>query len=61
MKYRNGQFALALMFFVFAVVFSVLFWAEVSIAVKVGLFAFGFGSGVMFGGWIAYRNQLQNC
>jgi hypothetical protein len=58
MKTRNRLLALAIMFFVFAAGFSVIFWGEVSVAAKIGLFALGFGSGLTFGGWVSRRNQV---
>lgn len=47
---------LAIMFFVFAIVFSILFWFDVSTAAKIGMFVLGFGTGGTFGGWIASRD-----
>jgi hypothetical protein len=57
MKSARNLLALALMFFVFAVVFSLIFWSDISIAAKMGMFALGFGSGVTFGGWFTQRNR----
>ena len=55
---RSGknQLAVAIVFFVIAAAFSVIFWADVSLSVKIGMFALGFGSGVVFGTWFAMRN-----
>jgi hypothetical protein len=44
------------MFIVFAVVFSVVFWGDVSLAAKIGFFALGFGSGVTAGRSFAKRS-----
>lgn len=54
---RSGKnwLGLALMFFVFAVAFSIVFWSDVSMAAKIGMFALGFGSGSTFGGWFYRR------
>ena len=54
---RSGKnfLGLAIMFFVFATAFSIIFWADVSMAAKIGMFALGFGSGVTFGGWFYRR------
>ena len=45
------------MFFVFAAAFSVVFWVDVSLAAKIGLFVLGFGSGVTAGQWLAKRSE----
>jgi hypothetical protein len=44
------------MFFVIAVAVSLVIWGEVSWAAKIGLFVFGFASGVLAGLWIVKRN-----
>lgn len=49
MKSNNALIGLSILFFVFAVVFSVLFWADVTLMAKIGLFVLGFGSGVTAG------------
>ena len=56
MKPNNFLIGLSILFFVFAAAFSVLFWADVSLAAKIGLFVFGFGSGVAAGQWFASRS-----
>ena len=56
MKSNNYLIILSIMFFVFAGVFSVVFWEDISLAVKIGLFALGFGSGVTAGQWFARRS-----
>ena len=53
----KNLFALAIMFFIFAAVFSIIFWPEVSLAAKIGMFALGFGSGGAFAGWLTRRNR----
>jgi hypothetical protein len=53
MKLSNYLIGLSILFFVFAAAFSVVFWGDVSLAAKIGLFAFGFGSGVTAGQWFA--------
>jgi len=45
MTSRSSAIPVALMFFVFAAAFSVVFWPEVSIAAKVAFFATGVGCG----------------
>lgn len=55
MKSRNRLLALAIMFFIFAAAFSVMFWSEVSLAAQIGMFVLGFGSGVTFGNWFSWR------
>jgi uncharacterized protein YebE (UPF0316 family) len=56
MKSSNYLIGLSILFFVFAVAFSVVFWGDVSLAAKVVFFAFGFGSGVTAGQWFARRS-----
>jgi hypothetical protein len=56
MKSNNALIGLSILFFVFAVAFSVLFWAEVPLLAKIGLFVLGFGSGVTAGQWIVRRS-----
>lgn len=56
MKSNNYLISLSIVFFVFAAAFSVVFWGEVSLAAKIGLFALGFGSGVTAGQWFARRS-----
>jgi predicted Na+-dependent transporter len=55
MKSNNSLIILAIVFFVFAAALSVVMWAEVSWAAKIGLFVLGFGSGVTAGQWLAKR------
>ena len=57
MKSSNMLIILSIVFFIFAAAFSVMFWAEVSLAAKVGLFVLGFGSGVTAGQWFASRRD----
>jgi hypothetical protein len=56
MKSNNYLIGLSILFFVLAVAFSFLFWADVSLAAKIGLFALGFGSGVTAGIWFVRRS-----
>ena len=56
MKSNNMLIVLSIMFFVFAAAFSVVFWGDVSLAAKAGLFVLGFGSGVTAGQWFARRS-----
>ena len=56
MKSNNYLIGLSILFLVFAVAFSVLFWADVSLAVKIGFFVLGFGSGVTAGQWLVRRS-----
>ena len=55
MKSVRNQLALAIVFFVFAVALSLIFWSDVSLAAKIGMFALGFGSGISFAGWLTNR------
>jgi hypothetical protein len=56
MKSNNMLIGLSIMFFVFAAAFSVVFWGDVSLVTKAGLFVLGFGSGVTAGQWFARRS-----
>lgn len=56
MRSKRNLVGLSIMFFVFAAVFSVIFWESVPLAAKIGLFVLGFGSGAAFGQWFANRN-----
>ena len=59
MKSNNMLVGIALLFLILAVATSVVIWNEVSSPVKIGMFAFGFGSGVAIGVLInRRRNQL---
>ena len=53
MRSKINLIGLSIMFIVFAAAFSVIFWEDVSLAAKIGLFAFGFASGSMAGQWFA--------
>jgi hypothetical protein len=57
MKSSNYLIGLSILFFVFAAAFSVVFWADVSLAAKIGLYVLGFGSGVTAGQWFAKRSD----
>ena len=56
MKRNNNFLGLSIMFFVFAAAFSIIFWSDVSLAAQIGLFALGFGSGVMATRWHMLRS-----
>jgi hypothetical protein len=56
MKSNNYLIILSIVFLVFAAAFSVVFWADVSLVAKIGLFVLGFGSGVTVGQWFARRS-----
>jgi hypothetical protein len=45
MRHRHGPTAVAVLFFAFAVMFSLVFWPEVSLAAKLAFFAAGIGFG----------------
>jgi tellurite resistance protein TehA-like permease len=57
MKSNNVVTGIALLFLVFAVVSSITIWSDVSSPVKIGMFAFGFGSGVAAGILLARRTK----
>jgi hypothetical protein len=56
MKSNNILIGLSILFFVLAVAFSIIFWADVPSIAKIGLFVLGFGSGVTAGQWIVRRS-----
>ena len=56
MKSNHYLISLSILFFVLAVAFSAVFWADVSLAAKIGFFVLGFGSGVTAGQWFARRS-----
>jgi hypothetical protein len=56
MKSNNNLIGLSILFFALAAAFSAVFWADVSLAVKIGFFGLGFGSGVTAGQWFARRS-----
>jgi len=56
MKSNNYLIILSILFFVFASGFSVVFWGDISLVAKIGLFVLGFGSGVTAGQWFAKRS-----
>ncbi len=56
MRSNRKLIGLSIMFFVFAVVFSVVIWADVSLAAKIGFFVLGFGTGVTAGRSFAKRS-----
>jgi len=49
MKSNNSLIGTALLFLIMAVSSSVTLWGNVSSPVKIGMFAFGFGTGIMVG------------
>jgi glycerol uptake facilitator-like aquaporin len=58
MKSKSVLVTLAIIFFLFAVATSVVIWSDVSSAAKIAFFAFGYGSGVTTGLWMAGRQQI---
>ena len=56
MKSNNTLMGLSILFFVLAAAFSLVFWADVSLAAKIALFVLGFGSGVTAGQWFVRRS-----
>jgi len=55
MPLRRRPFSGALLFFIFAIVFSLTIWPDVSLAAKIGFFATGVGCGLGIG-WSAKRS-----
>jgi hypothetical protein len=56
MKSNNYLIGLSILFFVLAVAFALVLWADVSLVAKIGFFVLGFGSGVTAGQWFARRS-----
>ncbi len=57
MKSNNALIGTALLFLIMAVSSSITLWGEVSSPVKIGMYAFGFGTGVAVGALIARRSR----
>jgi len=57
MKSNNSLIIMAVLFLLFATVSSVVIWADVSTAAKIGFFAFGYGAGIPTGTLIARRQR----
>jgi hypothetical protein len=55
MKSNNVLVLIALLSLVLAIVSSAVIWGEAGSAVKLGMFAFGFASGVASGALLARR------
>ncbi|MBE0672856.1 MAG: hypothetical protein IH588_19940 [Anaerolineales bacterium] len=60
MKSKHTLVVMGLLFLVLAVSASVGIWADVSTPVKLGMFVYGFGSGVAVGGWFAAGNRKSD-
>lgn len=57
MKSDRALLGMALLLLILAVASSTVVWAEIISAVKIGMFAFGFGSGVAVGTLISRRSK----
>ena len=57
MKSNYALLGIALLFLVLAASSSVAIWGNLSSPVKIGMFAFGFGSGIAVGTLIARRRK----
>jgi len=55
MKTNHAMVILALVFLLFAAASSVTFWSVIASPVKIGMYAFGFGTGIAAGTMIARR------
>ena len=58
MARRHSFVTIAAMFLVFAAVFSVVLWPEVSTAAKIAFFATGVGCGVGIGRFVGSRGPV---
>ena len=59
MKSNNSLIVMALLCLALATVVSGLYWDDIPSAVKIGMYAFGFGSGVAAGALIVRRKELS--
>ena len=57
MKSNNALIGTALLFLIMAVSSSITLWSEVSSPVKIGMYAFGFATGIAVGTLIARRSK----
>ena len=55
MKSNNRLIIMAVLFLLFAVVSSIVIWADISTAAKIGFFAFGYGAGIPTGVLVSRR------
>lgn len=60
MKSNHALVGMALLCLILAVAASAAVWGEVSSPVKIGMFAFGFGSGIAAGTLIARRAKWKS-
>jgi len=60
MKSNNALVGMSLLFLILAVSTSVAIWGEVSSAAKIGMYAFGFATGVAAGALIVKRRNQVN-
>lgn len=58
MKSNNSLVVISLLSLALAVLASAVVWGDVSPAVKIGMYAFGFGTGVAAGAMIVKRRNL---
>ncbi len=54
---RNSAMPMAAMFLIFAAVFSIVLWPEVSSAAKIAFFATGVGCGIGIGRFVGGRTS----
>ena len=59
MRRRRSPIVVAVMFFIFAAAFSVIFWPDVSVAAKLAFFATGIGCGVGIAGFVRQRSRAE--
>ena len=60
MKSNNTLVGISILFLVLATATSTVIWGDVSSPVKIGMYAFGFGSGVAAGALIVKRRNQFN-
>jgi len=59
MKSNNALIGMALLFLALAALASTLVWSDIAFAVKIGMYASGFSSGVAAGGLIVRRREVS--
>lgn len=57
MKSNNTLIGAALLFLIIAISASITLWGEISSPVKIGMYAFGFATGIAVGTLIARRSK----
>jgi len=57
LKSNSALTIIALLMLTLATIISAVFWSDISAAIKIGMYAFGFGTGVAAGVLISRRQK----